>query len=399
MEAPMKLLHQALLLLLTWLFAGSALAQDQQPETLGKIAQWELAYLPEPEAGGLCLAGRSSVGVEHLLGLGGPGGVWLWVIRLSRADGVAAGGSHQLHFDFDIGQQHTVPATAINETAVRAVGLAPQLIEDLARSNRLVLTLDGEFLDELDLNGTRRLVNGLGDCYRDRVLAQAGVPAADWEIPSDLERLNSKALELFSLGRYDEGMEVAKQSLALAERTLGADHLATALSCSGLANFYSVQGRYAEAEPLLERSLTIFEKALGREHPDVAISLNNLAGLYESQGRYAEAEPLYKRALAIREKALGPEHPDVATSLNNLAVALPRPGPLRRGRAALQARAGDQGEGPGPGASRCGHEPEQPGRALSRPRAATPRPSRSTSARWRSGRRPWGPSIPMWPRA
>ena len=191
------------------------------------------------------------------------------------------------------------------------------------------------------------------------------------------------------------------------------------------------QGRYAEAEPLYKRALAIREKALGPDHPDVADSLNNLAGLYRdpgpvrrgraalparagdpregararpprrrprslnnlavlyrrpgplrrgraalqaragdpregarprpprrrhqpqqpgrcctaTQGRYAEAEPLYKRALAIREKALGPDHPDVATSLNNLAVLYRDPGPLRRGRAALQARPGDPREG------------------------------------------------------
>ena len=102
---------------------------------------------------------------------------------------------------------------------------------------------------------------------------------------------------------------------------------------------YRSQGRYAEAEPLYQRSLAIREKALGPDHPDVGTSLNNLAVLYQSQGRYAEAEPLYQRALAIREKALGPDHPDVGTSLNNLAVLYRRPGPLRRGRAALPARA------------------------------------------------------------
>ncbi len=88
----------------------------------------------------------------------------------------------------------------------------------------------------------------------------------------------------------------------------------------------------------------------------MATSLNNLAVLYKAQGKYAEAEPLYKRALRIDERALGPDHPDVATDLNNLAV-------------------------------------------LSKPRATTPRPSRSTSALWRSGRRPSDPSIRMWPRA
>ena len=133
-------------------------------------------------------------------------------------------------------------------------------------------------------------------------------------------------------------------------------------------------------------------------------SLNNLAELYRNQGRYAEAEPLYKRSLAIREKALGPDHPDVAhsaqqpgcavptpraatprpsrstsarwrsarrrsvptipmspQSLNNLAVLYQRPGPLRRGRAALQARAGDLREGARPRPSRCRDSAEQPG--------------------------------------
>ena len=117
--------------------------------------------------------------------------------------------------------------------------------------------------------------------------------------------------------------------------------------------------------------------------------------LYRTQGRYADAEPLYKRALAIREKALGPDHPDVATSLNNLAsftaikAAMPTPsrstsarwrsarkrsvpiipmsqqslnnlatlyrasGPLCRGRAALQALAGDPREGARSRSSRC----------------------------------------------
>ena len=127
------------------------------------------------------------------------------------------------------------------------------------------------------------------------------------------------------------------------------------------------QGQYAQAEPLYKRSLAIWEKALGPDHPDVATSLNNLAVLYHTQGQYAQAEPLYKRSLAIREKALGPDHPDVATSLNNLAVLYRCPRPVRAGRAALQALAGDQGEGPRPGSSRCGHEPEQPRGAVPHP--------------------------------
>ena len=106
------------------------------------------------------------------------------------------------------------------------------------------------------------------------------------------------------------------------------------------------------------------EKALGpnirrRDQPEQSGSL------YPAR-QHAEAEPLYKRSLAIREKALGPDHPDVANSLNNLAVALHRPRQIRRGGAAVQAVAGHSREGPRPGASRCGHQPEQSGRAVQR---------------------------------
>ncbi len=213
------------------------------------------------------------------------------------------------------------------------------------------------------------------------------------------ETLNDEVMSLYRQGRYDRAVVVAKKALQVAEQAVGPDHPAVATSLNNLAVLYGTQGQYAQAEPLYKRSLAIREKALGPDHPDVATSLNNLAVLYRAQGQYAQAEPLYKRSLAIREKALGPDHPDVATSLNNLAELYRRPRPVRAGRAALQALAGDQGEGPRPGSSRCGHEPEQPRGAVPTPKASTRRPSRSTSARWRSGRRPSARIIPMWPRA
>ena len=191
-------------------------------------------------------------------------------------------------------------------------------------------------------------------------------------------------------GRYAEAEPLYKRSLAIREKALGPDHPDVGDSLNNLAELYRAQGRYAEAEPLYKRSLAIAEKALGPDHPDVGAALNNLAALYEAQGRYAEAEPLYQRSLAICEKALGPDHPDVGTALNNLAVlyqaqgryaeaeplyqaqprhlregagarpprrrhraqqpgrAVPGPGPLRRGRAALQARPGHPEKALGP---------------------------------------------------
>jgi hypothetical protein len=72
---------------------------------------------------------------------------------------------------------------------------------------------------------------------------------------------------------------------------------------------YTNQGRYADSEPLYRRSLAIREKTIGADHPYVARLLNDLAEVYRAQGLYAEAELLHKRSLAIRENTLGPDIP------------------------------------------------------------------------------------------
>ena len=217
--------------------------------------------------------------------------------------------------------------------------------------------------------------------------------------PMWLTSLNNLALLYYAQGKYAEAEPLYQRSLAIWEKALGPEHPDVATSLNNLAALYRAQGKYAEAEPLYQRALAIREKTLGPEHPDVATSLNNLAELYYTQGKYAEAEPLYQRSLAIWEKALGPEHPDVAHEPQQPGGALPRPGQIRGGRAALPAVPCDLGKGARAGAPRCGHEPQQPGGALLRPgqirrgRAALP------ALPLRSGKRRSGRSTPMWPRA
>ena len=108
---------------------------------------------------------------------------------------------------------------------------------------------------------------------------------------------------------------------------------------------------------------------------------------------YAAARPLFERALAIREKALGPEHPDTAASLNNLAILLQAQGdPPARGRS-MSARWRS--------AKRC-WAPSIPiprrasttSPACFRTRATSPARGRCSSARWRSARRRSARSIP-----
>jgi tetratricopeptide (TPR) repeat protein len=159
-------------------------------------------------------------------------------------------------------------------------------------------------------------------------------------------------------GRYDKGLEVARDALGRSE-ALGWAPLVAAARLQ-LGSLLEKKGAHAEAEAELGRAYfdavrgvapkVAFEAATelvyvvgvsqarhaeGRhwaqlaevaladvpdgEHLRQASLLINLANLHHATGDYDEAERLHEQALAIREDALGAEHPLVATSLNNLA--------------------------------------------------------------------------------
>ena len=79
------------------------------------------------------------------------------------------------------------------------------------------------------------------------------------------------------------------------------------------------------AVQLYASSLAIFEKTLGAEHPQVASNLVNLGNAFCDQQKHVEAVPVYLRALTIDEKALGHDHPEVARlGLINLLIKASR---------------------------------------------------------------------------
>ncbi len=212
-------------------------------------------------------------------------------------------------------------------------------------------------------------------------------------------RLNNLATLYKDQSRYAEAEPLYKRALAIKEKVLGPGHPSFAGSLDNLAILYADQSRYAEAEPLYKRALAIREKALGPEHPEFAASLNYLAVLYTDQSRYAEAEPLYERALAIREKSLGPDTLVSPAGLDNLAILYADQKPLCGGRAAVQARAGDQREGSWSGPPRRCRQPSTTWESCTPTKAATPKPSRCTSGRWRSEKKFLAQSIQTLPTA
>src|SRR5262249_24773415 len=96
-------------------------------------------------------------------------------------------------------------------------------------------------------------------------------------------------------------------------------------------------------EALFKRALTIREKVLGASHAHVGQTLYNLGLVNRDQGKYGEAEEFLKRALVIRERALGASH--ARHHSQQPGARLSRPGEVRRGGGALQARIDDLGAG------------------------------------------------------
>lgn len=116
------------------------------------------------------------------------------------------------------------------------------------------------------------------------------------------ETLNKEVKQLYRQGKYQQGLELAREALRLAEETSGPDHLNVANSLNDMALLLYVRGEYARAEPLFNRSLTIWEKNLGPDHPYVATVLENMVALYKKMGRQADAQKAKARARAIRSK-------------------------------------------------------------------------------------------------
>ena len=152
------------------------------------------------------------------------------------------------------------------------------------------------------------------------------------EYPDVAASLNNLGLLLMDEGDIAGARPHLERALAIREKTLGAGHPDTATSLTSLGLVLRGEGDRAGARALWERALAIQEKTLGAEHPDVAASLNNLGLLRYDERDLSGARPLFERALAIDERAFGPEHPRSAQLLDNLAHIIRDEGDIARAR-------------------------------------------------------------------
>ncbi|MCA9008147.1 MAG: CHAT domain-containing protein [Planctomycetaceae bacterium] len=134
--------------------------------------------------------------------------------------------------------------------------------------------------------------------------------------------LRNQALEKYQQNNVEAALPLMEQSVSIASRALGAQHVTMADLQSDLGHLYRAAGNYRASRSAFEQVLAIRKKAQGLENADSIKAMNDLATLLGMMGEYAEAKSLFEQAVASSRKALGAEHPDTAASINNLGGLL-----------------------------------------------------------------------------
>jgi tetratricopeptide (TPR) repeat protein len=193
----------------------------------------------------------------------------------------------------------------------------------------LRLAVDAETVSTVASGKIGRFTVALEGAQRASRLARDAVfDATPVELAGTL--INS-SVALGDLGRHEEALKAAKESLALVRglhaRRPDAHAAHLARSLINLANRLSDVGHYDEALKAAKEGLAL-ERELHARQPDAyaadfATSLNNLANHLSDVGEYNEALKAAKEGLALRRE-LHARQPDayaadLARSLNNLA--------------------------------------------------------------------------------
>lgn len=134
--------------------------------------------------------------------------------------------------------------------------------------------------------------------------------------------LNSSAIALSRLNRFDESAARYREAIELRNRQYGPDHVETSVPIANLGRLLAKIERYDEALPLLESAYRIAADELGPYHPWIAPRAINLGRIYMHFGRIDEAESLLRVAVDQDRHLLGDEHHYVASSLQNLGVLI-----------------------------------------------------------------------------
>ncbi|MEV0332395.1 tetratricopeptide repeat-containing protein [Nocardia sp. NPDC050717] len=154
----------------------------------------------------------------------------------------------------------------------------------------------------------------------------------DTYLPDLAKSLNNISVWLGELGRHEEGLAAAEEAMEI-HRGLAEHHPDTylpelAMILNNVTNRLRELGRRQESLAVAEEAMEI-HRGLAEHHPDtylpnLAKCLNNISVVLGELGRHAEGLAAAEEAMGINRR-LAEHHPDtylpdLATSLNNVAV-------------------------------------------------------------------------------
>jgi len=143
--------------------------------------------------------------------------------------------------------------------------------------------------------------------------------------PEDLKEQEKSVLYYFFgvvyyyNGKYDEALKKQEDAKKKKEKTVGKNHIETALIYDAIGAVYAKQGKHQKALEHYEKVKEIREKKpnIGKEHQDTLSTYDNIGDIYMNQGNNDKALEFYLQSLTTRKK-LKIENLDSATNLDRI---------------------------------------------------------------------------------
>jgi len=173
-----------------------------------------------------------------------------------------------------------------------------------------------------------------GLAWHQRSVALARTPPINEEALA--RALLNTSNRLSRLGRTDEALAAAQESIALRVRVFGAEHVRTIPSYINLAYVYMDAGRWDEAIGQARQAIRLYNELGLTDHRDLAAAWNAMGLAGERKGDAEVAIEGFSRALDIQQRLLRDDHPQIAVTRSNLASRLITEGQYAEGLALLE---------------------------------------------------------------
>jgi serine/threonine-protein kinase len=126
---------------------------------------------------------------------------------------------------------------------------------------------------------------------------------------------------LMYLGRLEEAMPQALQSLDAKAKAMGRDSVVYADGLDTVGQLLTLLKRPAEGEARLREAVALYESKYPLGHHRASVVLSHLGDTLTELGKYDDALGAYRRAVTGAEKAVGARSPALAEYLVGLAEA------------------------------------------------------------------------------